>query len=152
MQISSVSLQVASPGHCLLYVCRCSLFSWKFLQDQVQLGGTESIVEIDESIVARIGGSMYTTATGKGWHLEFIEDRSTAALLPIIDERHVLQGSRIYSDQWSAYDGIGIAIGQLAVNPPVCPQNSIILRTLSILKVVHCPCSPAYICVRLPVQ
>ena len=90
----------------------------------IQIGGVDSVVEIDESVMARrkyhrghqvperwvFGG--IDPATNVGF-LVMVADRSAATLLPLI-EQFIVPGTMIHSDQWAAYNNIQ----NINVNPP----------------------------------
>jgi hypothetical protein len=100
--------------------------SWKFSVDDQMLGGVGHIVQIDESLLYKPkynrGSGLFRTrqwifgiydvSSGIGAAF-FVEDRSAETLCPLITE-HILPGSEIHSDQWSAYSNIS----QLPVDPP----------------------------------
>lgn len=97
--------------------------SHKLLLEPSTIGGEGHLVQIDESLMSRrknhkgrvvperwvFGG--YDTSDKIGF-LRFVEDRSAATLLPII-QQVVLPGTTIHSDQWAAYNDI--------TNIPVVP-------------------------------
>jgi hypothetical protein len=90
------------------------------------LGGPGCIVQIDESVVYKPkhhGG--HALAEHSKWifglydiqkkvgAIEFVQNRSTEILLPII-KKYVKPGTEIHSDQWAAYGDIS----SIDVNPP----------------------------------
>lgn len=101
----------------------------KLLQNPIQIGGPNVVVELDESLMAKrknnmghvvsnrwvFGGICPTTQEG---FLVFVERRDAATLLPLI-EQHVLPGSIIHTDEWAAYNGIH----RINVQPPYTHQT-----------------------------
>ena len=101
--------------------CR-DLCSWNLLQRPVRLGGPGHIVAIDESVVAKakpatnrharpvppqwVFGAVDIT-TGE-FFMELVARRDASTLIPII-QQHVIPGSRVWSDEWAAYNGLGAA-------------------------------------------
>jgi len=86
------------------------------LANPIQVGGRGHIVTIDESLVARrkpgnaqgcpvpaqwVFGKV-DLATGD-FFMELVPQRDAATLIPII-RRHILPGTRIWSDEWGAYN------------------------------------------------
>uniref|UniRef100_A0A0L8IH82 ISXO2-like transposase domain-containing protein n=1 Tax=Octopus bimaculoides TaxID=37653 RepID=A0A0L8IH82_OCTBM len=62
-----------------------------FLKHARKVGGTQVIVEIDETLMQK-------------WKLP-VEDRTAKTLLPIINE-FISPGSIIYADKWKAYQSL----------------------------------------------
>lgn len=97
--------------------CR-DICSWRLLQQPIQLGGPNIVVQIDESLFVKakynVGHALYRpqrwvfglydTSTKQGY-ITFVQQRDENTLLPII-QQVVLPGTIIHSDQWAAYNGI----------------------------------------------
>jgi len=91
---------------------------------KIKLGGPGHIVEIDESLFAKVkynrGKDLWRKQvwvfglvdriTGE-IYFEIVPDRTAETLLNVI-EQHVLPGTLIYSDQWRAYDKISLLHNQ----------------------------------------
>jgi transposase-like protein len=108
-----------------MWFCR-EICSWHLQRIDMRIGGIGQIVQIDESVIYRAkyhrGHALYEQqkwmfglydVTSKVGLILFVPDRSAATLLPLI-VRHVLPGTEIHSDQWSAYRNISA----LPVTPP----------------------------------
>ena len=99
------------------------LCSWDLLNNPVQLGGPGRIVAVDETVVAKAKPTTNAHArpvphqwvfgavdlTTGDFFMELVAQRDGATLIPII-QRNVVPGSRIWSDEWAAYNGL-IAAG-----------------------------------------
>ena len=111
--------------------CRDICHEW-LVNNPYMIGGPGSIVEIDESVIAKrkfnrgrrvpqrwiFGGIDRTTKRG---FLELVPDRSAATLLPII-QRNIAPGSTIISDGWRAYNDIA----NMQVLPPY--QHDVVIH------------------------
>lgn len=111
-------LQISKPTLIDHYNFIRDICSWKLLQEPIQLGGPDIIVQIDESVFIKakynIGHALqrpqrwvfgiYDTVLKRGY-LCFVVRRDADTLLPII-QRVVKPGSIIHSDQWAAYNSI----------------------------------------------
>jgi len=114
--VSSVSGPVIDWYSFLRDIC-----SRELIANPVQIGGVGHIVAIDESVIARrkpgnaqgrgikeqwiFGGVDLTT---KAFFMELVPRRDALTLLPII-HRNIQAGTRIWSDEWGAYNGLGAA-------------------------------------------
>ncbi|XP_071965519.1 uncharacterized protein [Antedon mediterranea] len=91
--------------------------SQKLLQTPTLLGGPGVVVQIDESCFSHsrkngrgraperemwVFGLVDTTTKPARGYLQFVEDRSAATLLPIIEDK-TRPGTIIHSDMWAAY-------------------------------------------------
>ena len=94
--------------------------SRKLLNTNIQLGGPNKIVQIDESLFRHkpkhhrgratsrevwVFGMVDTSTQPALGYMEIVPDRRAQTLLPII-QSHVNPGSTVYSDQWSAYSNV----------------------------------------------
>jgi len=133
----SAKLPVKSAS-AMTEVCQNSVSQWyQFLREKCSetlisnpnytFGGPGVVVQIDESLIARrkynVGRvvepqwvfGIYDTNTKLG-HIELVEDRSAATLIPLI-QKYVLPGSTIHSDQWPAYNSLNqLGYNHLTVN------------------------------------
>lgn len=108
-------------------VCSSDLLAQPFI-----IGGVGQTVAIDESVVARakpgnrrgrpvppqwvFGGVELGTGN---FFMQLVSQRDAATLLPII-QRHIRPGTRIWSDQWAAYNGLnGLGYQHQTVNHSV---------------------------------
>ncbi|CAF0934340.1 unnamed protein product [Brachionus calyciflorus] len=89
-------------------------------RSKIKLGGKNSIVEIDESLFGKVkynrGKDLrkkqvwvfgLIERNTKKCYVQVVKDRTAQTLLSVIYE-HVLPGTIIYSDQWSAYNKISM--------------------------------------------
>ncbi len=107
MALSSVSKRHVIQWFLQYFRDACSWYLDNFPQ---QIGGPGHVVQIDESIMVKrkdgrgqqaaerwvFGG--YDTTSKKGF-LQFVDRRTAAILLPIIQEM-VVAGTEIWSDEW----------------------------------------------------
>uniref|UniRef100_A0A0L8G8R0 ISXO2-like transposase domain-containing protein n=1 Tax=Octopus bimaculoides TaxID=37653 RepID=A0A0L8G8R0_OCTBM len=73
------------------------------LRNPYQIGALGHIVETDESMICKYNGGW--DREDKNMFLVFVPDRSSETLLPLI-KTFIKPGTTIYSDCWSAYNGI----------------------------------------------
>ena len=95
--------------------CR-EVCSADLLANPLQIGGPGAIVDIDKSVVAKSkpgnGVPPYWVFRGSArnsFFMEMVDDCDAATLVPII-QRYILPGTRIWSDECPAYNGLN-AIG-----------------------------------------
>jgi len=94
------------------------VYSADLLANPIHLGGPGHIVAIDESVVARRQrGNQQGCAINQQWvfggvdlgtkdfFIELVPRRDAATLIPII-QRMILPGTRIWSDEWAAYNSL----------------------------------------------
>lgn len=79
----------------------------------VQLGGPRGRYVPERWVLG-----ILDTTSRKGI-IKFVDDRTTDTLIPII-QKHVIQGSEIWSDGWRAYN----ALGQLGYTHRVVNHNT----------------------------
>uniref|UniRef100_A0A0L8HXW1 ISXO2-like transposase domain-containing protein n=1 Tax=Octopus bimaculoides TaxID=37653 RepID=A0A0L8HXW1_OCTBM len=75
------------------------------LRNPYQIGGLGHIIEIDESMMCKHKYNGGWDREDKNRFLVFVPDRPSETFLPLI-KKFIKPGTTIYSDCWSAYNGI----------------------------------------------
>lgn len=116
-------VEITEKSAIQLYQYFRDVCSWRLVHHdpQIVLGGTGQVVSIDESLFCHkvkyhrgrapntevwVFGLVDISHSPALGYMEVVPRRDAATLLPILNS-HIAPGTEVWSDQWSAYSGVG---------------------------------------------